>query len=99
MNRVIGVTELQRRFRAVFDDVVKHRRPYILTRGNRPEAAMIPYDQYLKFVAMNEGGVLQRFDRAIARMTAVNERYSEDEIEADLKTATRLVRHSQPKRS
>lgn len=99
MNRVIGVTELQRKFRAVFDDVVKHRRPYILTRGNRPEAAMIPYDQYLEFVAMNESGILKRFDRTMQRLAAANERYSDDEIEADLQAATRAVRRPQPKRS
>ena len=33
MNKIIGVTELQRNFRAVFDEVVKRRTPYILTRA------------------------------------------------------------------
>ena len=99
MNRIIGVTELQRKFRTVFDDVVKHRKPYILTRGRRPEAVMMSYDQYLKFVEMNEDGVLRRFDQAVARMTAANARYADDEVEADVIAATRTVRRMARKRA
>ena len=47
MQRIIGVTELQRRFRAVFDEVAKKRVPYVLTRGSRPEAALIPYEEFV----------------------------------------------------
>ena len=42
MQKIIGVTELQRNFRAVFDEVARGHIPYILTRGSRPEAAIIP---------------------------------------------------------
>jgi len=56
MNRIIGVTELQRKFSAIFDDVAKRHMPYILTRGSRPEVVMIPYEQYLKYVQLDEKG-------------------------------------------
>lgn len=92
MNKIIGVTELQRRFRSVFDDVVERHVPYVLTRGSRPEAVLVPYDQYLKFVQADEAGVLRRFDDILARMAAVNEKYSDEEVEADLKQATRNLR-------
>ena len=92
MNKIIGVTELQRNFRAVFDEVVQRKIPYILTRGSRPEAVMIPYEQYLKFVQADEAGVLARFDKLLERMAVVNARYSEEEVEADLAAATRIVR-------
>lgn len=92
MNKIIGVTELQRKFRTIFDEVVERHTPYILTRGSRPEAVLVPYDQYLKFVQADEAGVLKRFDNVLARMAAVNAQYSEEEVEADLKQATRLVR-------
>jgi len=92
MNKIIGVTELQRNFRAVFDEVVQRKIPYILTRGSRPEVVMIPYEQYLKFVQADEAGVLARFDKLLERMAVVNARYSEEEVEADLVGATRIVR-------
>jgi prevent-host-death family protein len=92
MNKIIGVTELQRKFRAVFDEVVGRHTPYILTRGSRPEAVLVPYDQYLKFVQADEAGVLKRLDNVLARMTVVNAQYSDAEVEADLKEATRIIR-------
>jgi prevent-host-death family protein len=92
MNKIIGVTELQRKFRAVFDEVVERHTPYILTRGSRPEAVLVPYDQYLKFVQADEAGVLKRLDNVLARMTVVNAQYSDAEVEADLKEATRIIR-------
>jgi len=87
MNRVIGVTDLQRRFRPVFDEVAHKRRSYILTRGSRPEAAMIPYEDFLRFQQLQESQVLARFDRLQARMVQLNAVYSEAEVEADLRAA------------
>ena len=92
MNKIIGVTELQRKFRAVLDEVVHKHTAYILTRGSRPEAVLIPYEQYLKFVRADEAGVLKRFDELLARMAVINARYSDEEVEADLIEATRVVR-------
>ncbi len=92
MNQIIGVTELQRRFRSVFDDVVKNRTPYILTRGSRPEAVIIPYDEYLRSQRFNEEEVLARFDAAVERMSEYNSQYTDEEVEADIKAAIREVR-------
>lgn len=89
MNRIIGVTKLQRKFRTVFDDVGRRRIPYILTRGSRPEAVLIPYEHYVKFVRADESGVLDRVDRALARMAELNADYSDEEIEADLVSRSR----------
>ena len=92
MDRIIGVTDLQRNFRAIFDEVARQRTPYILTRGSRPEVVMIPYDQYIRFAGLDESGVLARFDRAVARLAEANSDYSDDEIAADLAEATKTVR-------
>lgn len=92
MNKIIGVTELQRNFRAVFDEVVQNHTPYVLTRGSRPEAAMIPYEEYVQFIQARQAEVHQRFDDLLARMAKVNAQYSDEEIEADLEEATRIVR-------
>lgn len=92
MNKIIGVTELQRRFRSVFDDVVERHIPYVLTRGSRPEAVLVPYEQYLKFVQADEAGVLKRFDNLLARMATINAKYSDEEVETDLQAATKQSR-------
>jgi prevent-host-death family protein len=92
MNQIIGVTELQRRFRAVLDDVVKKHTPYILTRGSRPEAVLIPYDQYIRLMRADEAGVLQRFDLLLERMEQANSKYTDEEVEEDLRQATREIR-------
>jgi len=79
MDKIIGVTELQRKFHSIFEEIAKRRVPYILTRGSRPEAVIIPYEQYLKFVQADESGVVNRIDRALARMAEFNARYNWDQ--------------------
>jgi prevent-host-death family protein len=87
MQRIIGVTELQRRFRSVFDRVAKENVPYVLTRGSRPEAALISYEEFLRFQALQEQDVLARFDQLVARMAAQNESIGEEEVAADVAAA------------
>ena len=83
MPQIVGVTELQRRFRAFFDEVVRKRTPLVLTRGSRPEAVIIPYEDFLRFQQMQETEVLAGFDRVWNRLAEVNAAYSEAEIAAD----------------
>ncbi len=87
MQRIIGVTELQRGFRAFFEEVVKKRTPLVLTRGSRPEAVFIAYEDYLRFQQLQESEVLARFDQAWKRLAELNAEYSVDEIAADIETA------------
>ncbi len=87
MQLIVGVTELQRRFRSFFDQVVGKRTPIILTRGSRPEAVLIPYEDYLRFQQMQEAEVLARFDRVWARLDELNAGYSDEEIAADIEEA------------
>jgi prevent-host-death family protein len=87
MQKIIGVTELQRRFRSVFDEVAHKHIPYVLTRGSRPEAVLIPYEEFLRFQALQEEEVLARFDRLAARMARQNAAYSEAEVAADVAAA------------
>jgi prevent-host-death family protein len=92
MNKIIGVTELQRKFRSVFDEVVHDHTPYILTRGSRPEAAIIPYDQYVKFIQGRESEVMRRLDETLARMAQVNAHFTDEEVERDVEEASREYR-------
>jgi len=84
---IIGVTELQRGFRKIFDLVVKKNTQIVLTRGSRPEAALISYEDYLRFQEMKESEVLARFDQVWDRLGKLNEKYSEEEIASDIKAA------------
>ena len=87
MQQIIGVTELQRKFRSFFEDVVSKRIPLVLTRGSRPEAVLIPYEDYLRFQQMQESEVLAHFDRVWTRLAKVNASFTDDEIAADIKAA------------
>jgi prevent-host-death family protein len=92
MDKIIGVTDLQRRFRKTFDEVAEGQVPYVLTRGSRPEAVLIPYEQYLRFIRADEAGILKRFEDLLARNSAANNRFSEDEIGKDVADVVRVVR-------
>ena len=87
MQLIVGVTELQRRFRSFFDQVVVKRSPIILTRGSRPEAVLIPYDDYVRFQQMQESEVLARFDQVWERLDGLNAAYTDEEIAADIEDA------------
>ena len=87
MQKIIGVTELQRQFRSFFEEVVRKRTPLVLTRGSRPEAVLIPYDEYLRYQQLQEAEVLARFDQAWKRLAEVNAEYSADEVAADIESA------------
>ena len=87
MHKIIGVTELQRRFRAIFDQVAKENVPYVLMRDSRPEAALISYEDFLSFQALQEQQVLARFHELMARMAEQNAGASEDQVAADVAAA------------
>lgn len=87
MQKVIGVTELQRNFRAVFDEVAKENVPYVLTRSSRPEAVLVPYEEFLAWQEMREQNVLARFDALMARMAERSEDFSDEEVAADVRAA------------
>lgn len=92
MQKIIGTTDLQRNFRAVFDEVANERIPYILTRGSRPEAALVPYDEYLRFQQLQEQDVLRRIEALLARLAEQNADYDEAEVAADVAEAIKEAR-------
>jgi len=87
MQQIIGVTELQRKFRSFFEDVVTKRTPLVLTRGSRPEAVLIPYEDYLRFQQMQESEVMARFDKVWNRLAELNAAVGDAELDADIKAA------------
>ena len=87
MQKIIPVTDLQRRFRAVLDEVVERHIPYVLTRRSRPEAALVPYEDYLRFQELEERDVLRLFDRCRARLSLRNAEVSDEEVARDVARA------------
>ena len=81
--------------RALLD---QERVPYVLTRGSRPEAALIPYEEFLQFQALKEQEVLARFDRLAARLAEQNASASEEEVAADVAAALDEVRSNRSHR-
>ena len=92
MDRIIGVTELQRRFKSVFDDVINNQTPYILTRGSRPEAVLIPYEEYVRYQTITEENVKERLEEVLGKIRQATAGRSEEEIQADIEAAIREVR-------
>ena len=87
MQKIISTMKLRRQFRKFFEDVVRTRIYLVLTRNARPEAALIPYDDYLRFQQMQESEALAHFDQAWNRLAQLNAAYSDDEIVMDVKVA------------
>ena len=87
MLKIIGVTELQRRFRSVFDEVVDQQTPVVLTRGSRPEAVLISYQEYQRLQAAQTEDALAQFDRVWDRLARLNADADEAEIAADVEAA------------
>lgn len=85
MQKIIGVTELQRSFRAVFDEVVDGV-SYVLTRGSKPEAVLISYGDFLRFQELKEKAIHVGFDQARKRLAELNAKYEIDEIVSDIET-------------
>jgi len=89
MQKIIGVTELQRKFRPFLESVVRKRTPLILTRGSRPEAVLIPYEDYVRYQQLKESEVLAQFNQVWDRLAEVNAEFSAEETAADIKAARR----------
>lgn len=87
MLKIIGVTELQRRFRVVFDEVVQQKTPVVLTRGSRPEAVLISYQEYLRLQSTQSEDALAHFDRVWDRLARLNAGVDETELAADIEAA------------
>jgi len=89
MLKTVGVTELQRQFRSIFEEVVVGNIPYVLTRGSKPEAVLVSYEEFMR---LQEQDFARRFDHLVQRMTEKNAAYTEDEVMNEVKAAIQEVR-------
>ena len=84
MHKTICVPDFERSPRTVLDEVVQDKVPYVLTEESRPEAVIVPYDEFLKFQGLQEADVLARFREVKAEMEERNSCFSDEEIERDV---------------
>lgn len=87
MHKTIRVPDLEQSFRTVFEEVKREHTPYVVTEDSRPEAVLVPYDDFLKFQKFQEEKVLARFDEVWARMGRRNANRTEEQVEADITAA------------
>lgn len=92
MAKIIGTTELQRNFREVVDEIAESGQPYILTRGGRAEAVLVPYEEYARLKAAAERDVVYEVDQVLNRMRRRHRDLAEDEVTADVARARAEVR-------
>lgn len=87
MDRIIGVTDLQRHFKTVIDEVAEQGVPYVLTRGSRPEAVLLPYEEYVRLRALQEKEIVFDLDRLLERMRRQTGTIEESEVVGDVDRA------------
>lgn len=87
MQKTVAVAELGERFRAVFDEVTQGHIPYVVTRGQQPEAVLVPYNEFQRLLRHSDDEVLRQFDEVRARIRERTAGFSEEEIAADVAAA------------
>ncbi|MDI6892333.1 MAG: type II toxin-antitoxin system Phd/YefM family antitoxin [Actinomycetota bacterium] len=98
MSKIIGVTEARSKLRKILDDISKEREPYVLTRGSKPEAVIIPYEEYLAIEERAKKLWNERFELALKKSRALfnewlrkrgydPEKLTEEEVERIIRSA------------
>ncbi|MCP3964509.1 MAG: type II toxin-antitoxin system Phd/YefM family antitoxin [bacterium] len=91
MKKTIAITELKTRCDAVIDEVAEEHVPYVLTRAEHPRAALVPYQDFLRFQALADD-VHERFDRTRAAFRHRTADLGDEEVAADVEAALAEVR-------
>ncbi len=94
VHKTITVADLQRCCRSVIDDVTRTGVPYVLTRGSRAEAALVPYEDYQLLQALHAKETGFELARLLERMRRHNANQTEDAVRKDIGRARAQVRRS-----
>jgi len=89
MTKTIAVADFTER---VVDEVADRHVPYILTRDQEPRAAIVPYEDFLRFWELVRTDVHGRFEKVKAEMREISADFSEEEVAADVAAALAEVR-------
>lgn len=92
MSKQIELSELQRRGRAILDDLSRDGEPYVVARDGEPEAALIRYSEFLRLRRGASESADEHFDRVIARLRRLNTGLSDEQVAKDVEQAIAEVR-------
>ncbi len=67
MSKIIGITKARSVLKKILDDVSKKKELYILTRGSKPEAVIIPYEKYQTMEELEKKVWDERFEKALKK--------------------------------
>lgn len=87
MLKKIAIADLAQRIQIVLDEVTSQHAEYVLLRGDQPQAAVVPYDEFCRFSDFRESAIRRRWDRFLDRMAERNARFSEQEVAHDVAAA------------
>lgn len=87
MQKTVAVAELGERFQAVLDEVADDHLSDVVTRGQSPEAVLVPYDELQRLMKNSDEAVLRRFDEVRARIRERTAGFSEEDIADDVAAA------------
>lgn len=86
----VDVAEMQGRLAAVLEKVVREQQTHVLTEDGDPKAALVPYQDYLRYRREYEE-FWQDFNRRLDHLAERNAGFSDEEIAADIEAAREEV--------
>ena len=75
MSKIIGITKARSMLKKILDEVAEKRESYILTRGSKPEAVLIPYEKYQALEELEQKLWDERFQAALKKSRAFFEKW------------------------
>ena len=91
MQRTIPAVELEHNVRDILREVAESHISCVVTEQDRPEAVLVPYDEYLRFQRLQREGIWERIERLQARMAERDSEWADEEIAADVEEARREI--------
>lgn len=70
MIKIVGVTEARARLRAILSELRESGQPVILARDSKPEAVIIPYNEYVRSQEQAQALWNLRFEAALRKSHA-----------------------------
>ncbi len=92
MQKLIKVAEAEKKLPQLLKDVEENKVRYILMDNKKYMAVIIPYETYLKWREPELQEASERFNKIWKEIGEKNAHIPEEEIEADLKEVTKVLR-------
>ncbi len=87
MRKTVAAAELGEGFRSVVDEVAEDHVEYVLTRGQHPEAIILPFDRFQRLLKQSSEEILRRFEEVRTRIQERTAGFTEEEVGADVVAA------------